>query len=1395
MRLLYTASNGDIEWTDDIIRSEGIPPYAILSHTWGEQEVILEDLKSLESVKYSKLNKPDGWNKIQFCAQQAKRDGLAHFWVDTCCINKENYTELSEAINSMFRWYQNAERCYVFLSDVEGVLPEKNDESSSTWNAAFKASRWFKRGWTLQELLAPRSVEFFSRNSVRLGDKESLKRVIQEITKIPLEALSGDFSRFDVAERFSWAQGRQTTKEEDGAYCLLGIFGCHLPLIYGEGKEKALKRLQKEMVEASDRLDKIRSWLSAPDASTNHHKAQKQRQADTGLWLLESTQFKGWKDGAGSRLWLYGIPGCGKTVLSSTIIKHLLQHCQRDLRHVTAYFYFDFKDMQKQDPELMLCSLLHQLLQRLAMIPADFDAWFSSSGNGRRQPSLHELLVVVPQVMRGFTHVYIVLDALDECTRRPELLDILETMAGWQLDVLHVLMTSRKERDIETSLETYVRESDSTCLQRNIVDKDILRYVQQRLRDDRSLAKWNKDAGIVSEIETALMHGARGIRNLAMLRKSLATLPQTLDQTYDRILASIFEEDRAYAMRILQWLTFSARSLTVEQVAEVVALDVDREPVFDRDEVLTDPLEALDICSSLVTITTKPSTGVSKVPRRVVTLAHYSVQEYLVSDRIKQGPAKQYHMQEAESHEVITKGCFGYLNQFPTPISEAKFNTSALAEYSAKFWTFHFQKTEDDLGELCRLAMSVFTIDSPAHLTWIRLHNPEFPHKAPDFERNLESIRKPLYYAALLGLTTITKLLLSQGADPDVPGGENDSILHAASFMGHHAVVKLLIAGGANVNAFGGHFGYALQAASAVGHKRIVTRLLRAGAAVNLQGGYHGNALRAAIAGTHETTVRKLLDGGANVGPDEKLKGAIHYAVDSEQCTPSLIKMLQQFGASLDTVDAENMTPLHYCVKRSHTEIAEQLIGAGVPIDIRVRRQSWPREPFDPELGQVDNLLTVSGPVSIGLTPLHLAALIGEISIVQVLLEHGADPNALSVNGESPLHIALRGGLIGESYPDEWWILCRRVRESIDDSVSKYRRNAAISQAMQQRNEVLDALIADPRMSFTVTDCLRESLLHCIRYRSPGSATMVQVLIDKGADVSCENIYQQSPLHLASKAGDRASVAILLSAGLKAASIDTYGLNALHYAVQSRSLKTITGILMTEEARAVKLIASKDRYGQNALHYMFSPPPSKQLEKIILLLDLGADALEPDHSGISPLLKFIKDLKSALNLKIFRSFLEANRNASFVEYDGQTLGHLCASRSDFGVDVLEFLSGYNVDLAKKDCEGRTMLHHAATNGNLSSKSLEFLVYVVGVQIDEEDIHGRTALHYATKEAKCELRRNRSGFNRRQWIRDILLGYHVDLIGAPSVDKREVLLLEQGPGAGGTSSEDEGDSRF
>jgi hypothetical protein len=243
MRLLALDDSGGFKLS--LFPKDRIPPYAILSHTWGRGE---DDEITYSDLKDGTGGNKSGFQKIQFCGNQAKADGLHYFWVDTCCIDKSNEKELTTAINSMFYWYQNAARCYVYLSDVSRHT--QDDQRHVEWSLAFRNSLWFTRGWTLQELLAPKVVEFYSRDHIRLGNKRSLEQTIYERTGIAIEALRGrHLGDFSVEERFRWGEERETTEEEDKAYCLLGIFGVSLPLIYGERYASAMNRLRREIGE------------------------------------------------------------------------------------------------------------------------------------------------------------------------------------------------------------------------------------------------------------------------------------------------------------------------------------------------------------------------------------------------------------------------------------------------------------------------------------------------------------------------------------------------------------------------------------------------------------------------------------------------------------------------------------------------------------------------------------------------------------------------------------------------------------------------------------------------------------------------------------------------------------------------------------------------------------------------------------------------------------------------------------------------------------------------------------------------------------------------------------------------------------------------------------------
>ena len=257
----------------------------------------------------------------------------------------------------------------------------------------------------------------------------------------------------------------------------------------------------------------IERWLSPSDPSANYNKALQQRQEGTGLWFLQTHAYAQWKMQRNSTLWLYGIPGCGKTILSSTIIEDLVKTLPHER---LLYFYFDFSDVHKQTLDNMVRSLINQLYNRSTNAWKQLDLLFSSCGNGCRQPSLESLGQVLLQMIDSLEDVYVVLDALDECCTRigsptEGLLAWIRNLLDLEHRNIHLLMTSRPEQDIRSKLNDLVHKENIIPIQSDLVKDDIQIYVHTRVRKSDNLRRWQARPEVQDEIEATLMGKANGM--------------------------------------------------------------------------------------------------------------------------------------------------------------------------------------------------------------------------------------------------------------------------------------------------------------------------------------------------------------------------------------------------------------------------------------------------------------------------------------------------------------------------------------------------------------------------------------------------------------------------------------------------------------------------------------------------------------------------------------------------------------------------------------------------------------------------------------------------------------------------------------------------------------------
>jgi hypothetical protein len=392
--------------------------------------------------------------------------------------------------------------------------------------------------------------------------------------------------------------------------------------------------------------------------------------------------------------------------------------------------------------------------------------------------------------------------------------------------------------------------------------------------------------------------------------------------------------------RVLTVLSYSARPLTASQLIDAHAVDLGESPHLDREGRSYEQDDLVDICLGLIEIVETNNRDGETIP--IARITHFSVQEYLQSDRIHLQKAAKFAVERESANAELAQICLTYLLD-PTLsdgiLDEVKLRDFPLADFAAKHWHQHY-RTSEGKGRSDKLLLRLFQNDTNSFLTWVRIYESGNQRsRMANIERRIEDIASPIYYASFLGLETILRSLLA--SDDQYPalsksvnaqGGGYGNALQAASSEGHEEVVQMLLDQGADVNAQGGGYGNALQAASSEGYKKVVQMLLNQGADVNAQGGHYGNALQAALGKGYKEVVKLLLDQGADINAQGGVYGNTLQAASSEG-HKEIVQMLLDQGADVNAQGGHYGNALQAALENGHKEVVQMLLDQGADVN------------------------------------------------------------------------------------------------------------------------------------------------------------------------------------------------------------------------------------------------------------------------------------------------------------------------------------------------------------------------------------------------------------------------------------------------------------------------------
>ena len=1036
--------------------------------------------------------------------------------------------------------------------------------------------------------------------------------------------------------------------------------------------------------EANLHREKVLSSLSTLNFRRRHHDILRQHQPGTGQWFLDMPDFRSWlEDTQPSCLWCTGLPGSGKTVITSMAINYIADLAEGQSVGM-AYIYCQYKDAENETTLNMVSALTQQLTQQVSILPLEVNDFYNNRMMSEKPPTVKDYVDLLLQLSDHFAQVYIFVDALDECSEdtREELLSVLERLQSFA----RLFLTSRPHISIDHVLRSVSRVNISAT------DSDIKTYLKAKFsrRGSRLASFIARDPSLETDIVRMVSEKAGGMFLLARLqmdrigtqttpksiRKTLSTLPSGIQTTYaDAIerIKSQGEENATLAMRVLSWLYSARRDLEVDELLHALAVE-DCDTSLDP-SAITELDILLSVCAGLVTVE-----GESHVLR----LVHFTLQEYLDSNSKDIIP---------DAQEQLSRTCLKYLsfdvfNEGPCPddVSLAeRLQQHRFADYAARYWGLYLKgKLETDLSEQIlqyledeKRTSSTIQISWQPRLTYKGCYD-AFPKKVPK-----------LHIAASWGMEHVLTQLLHQGADIAGRDSNGKTALHWAVLQGDAPIVRTLIKRGIEVNAQDGWGETALQAAAKYGNLDVVELLLDEGARADIPDQEGDVSLHIAARNGHADVLRLLLTKDTHVNRKNHLDlTPIHLAaIDGHE---RVVRLLLEKGADIEATGEAKHTLLHILAFIGEESIARILVEKGANVDAK----------------------TVNGvPV------LSEAAKYAKPGFIKLLLDHGANINARYTGNhdETVLQAAVM--------EDNSATLSALLDAGADiNMVDDWTRTALFEASKLRKGATLKLLLergADPNMK--AEGVLGRAPLHEAARR--WEPEYVLALLKHGAEPNPQDSSGRTPLHEAASRGHRANVELLLQHGADPNSKD----------LQGRT------VLETADVETLDLLLERGAKPGDGQLTLIEAAMFGQEATVKTLLEQGADINARGSNGKTALHEAAMCYYRRTNN--VRRLLEHGADPGVIDlYTGQTPLHLAAWVGD--IETVRVLLEYGADPnaeTTRPSRAKTALIEAARNA--SDPLLIKLLLEHGADPNARD-HWRhaqeTALHPMAVHQKVEM---------------------------------------------------------